>query len=113
MSQEQRREYLLRAAFRAEQNGEYRVARSLRRMADDILPIHPSRAIRLAAESASWTLRTLMLRSMRLTMPARIALAPISTPSAMPIWATCLTDLLHNTAPVTWALRAARISREE
>ena len=52
MSQEQRRQYLLRAALRAEQNGDYRVARSLRRMADDIMPIHPSRTIRLAARSA-------------------------------------------------------------
>ena len=42
MSLEQRLEYLLRAALRAERNGEYRVARSLRRMADDIRPIDRS-----------------------------------------------------------------------
>lgn len=39
MSLEQRLEYLLRAADRAERNGEYRVARSLRRMAADTRPI--------------------------------------------------------------------------
>lgn len=38
MTVEQRVHYLLKAALRAERNGEYRVARSLRRMADDILP---------------------------------------------------------------------------
>ncbi len=39
MSVEQRVHYLLKAALRAEQNGEHRVARALRRMAGDILPI--------------------------------------------------------------------------
>jgi hypothetical protein len=39
MSVEQRVGYLLKAALRAERNGEYRVARTLRRMADDILPL--------------------------------------------------------------------------
>lgn len=47
MSFEQRRQYLLRAALRAERDGEYRVARTLRRMADDILPIDRSRTLRL------------------------------------------------------------------
>ena len=42
MSMEQRLRYLLRAAVRAERNGEYRVARSLRRMAADIQPIDRS-----------------------------------------------------------------------
>ncbi len=39
MSLEQRLEYLLRAALRAERNGDHDVARSLRRMARDIQPI--------------------------------------------------------------------------
>lgn len=39
MSVEQRVHYLLKAALRAERNGEHRVARALRRMADDILPL--------------------------------------------------------------------------
>ena len=39
MSVEQRLEYLLRAALRAERNGDERIARSLRRMAQDIQPI--------------------------------------------------------------------------
>ncbi len=47
MSQEQRRKYLLRAALRAERDGDYRIARSLRRMADDILPIDRSRTLAL------------------------------------------------------------------
>lgn len=42
MSMEQRIAYLMRAAVRAERNGEYRVARSLRRMAADIQPIDRS-----------------------------------------------------------------------
>lgn len=50
MSLEQRLEYLLRAAVRAERNGEYRVARSLRRMADDIRPI--DRSLTLAVSDA-------------------------------------------------------------
>lgn len=41
---EQRVEYLLRAAVRAEQDGDHQVARSLRRMAEDIRPIDRSRA---------------------------------------------------------------------
>jgi hypothetical protein len=47
MSQEKRRQYLLRAALRAERDGDYRVARSLRRMADDILPIDRARTLAL------------------------------------------------------------------
>ncbi len=39
MTVEQRVRYLLKAALRAEHNGEHRVARALRRMADDILPV--------------------------------------------------------------------------
>lgn len=39
MSMEQRIAYLLKAALRAERNGEHRIARSLRRMAEDIRPI--------------------------------------------------------------------------
>jgi hypothetical protein len=42
MSLEQRIEYLLKAAGRAERNGEYRVARALRRMAADVQPIDRS-----------------------------------------------------------------------
>lgn len=51
MSMEQRLEYLLRAAIRAERNGEYRIARSLRRMADDIRPI--DRSLTLAVSDAT------------------------------------------------------------
>lgn len=42
MSLEQRLNYLLRAALRAERNGDDRLARSLRRMAEDIRPIDRS-----------------------------------------------------------------------
>ena len=42
MRPEQRLEYLLRAAQRAERNGDLDVARALRRMADDIRPIDKS-----------------------------------------------------------------------
>jgi hypothetical protein len=42
MSVEQRVQYLLRAALRAERNGDDRIARSLRRMALDIQPIDRS-----------------------------------------------------------------------
>lgn len=52
MSLEQRLEYLLRAAVRAEQNGEYRVARSLRRMAADIRPIDRSLTLTVADQAA-------------------------------------------------------------
>jgi len=38
MSVEQRMEYLLRAALRAERDGDHHIARSLRRMAEDIRP---------------------------------------------------------------------------
>ena len=48
MSLEQRFEYLLQAAVRAERNGEYRVARALRRMAADMRPI--DRALTLAVD---------------------------------------------------------------
>ena len=39
MRPEQRLDYLLKAAERAERNGDLEVARALRRMADDIRPI--------------------------------------------------------------------------
>lgn len=42
MSLEQRLEFLLRAAQRAERNGDLQVARALRRMAEDIRPIDRS-----------------------------------------------------------------------
>lgn len=45
MTLEQRLEYLLRAALRAERDGDHNVARSLRRMADDIRPIDRSRTL--------------------------------------------------------------------
>jgi hypothetical protein len=47
MSLDERLDYLLRAALRAERNGEYRVARSLRRMAQDIQPIDRSLTLAL------------------------------------------------------------------
>lgn len=47
MSLEQRLEYLLRAAVRAEQNGEHQVARSLRRMAEETRPIDRSLTLAL------------------------------------------------------------------
>lgn len=51
MSLQQRMDYLLRAAQRAERNGEHQVARALRRMAEDIRPI--DRALTPAAGSAA------------------------------------------------------------
>jgi hypothetical protein len=42
MSLEQRLEYLLKAALRAERDGELRIARILRRMAEDTRPIDRS-----------------------------------------------------------------------
>jgi hypothetical protein len=51
MSIEQRVEYLLRAALRAERDGDHRVARSLRRMADDILPLNRARSMAVASGS--------------------------------------------------------------
>ncbi|MFO7893631.1 MAG: hypothetical protein R6U63_07855 [Longimicrobiales bacterium] len=42
MSFDERFDYLIRAALRAERDGEYRVARALRRMARDIQPIDRS-----------------------------------------------------------------------
>lgn len=42
MSLEQRLDYLLRAAQRAERNGEAHIARVLRRMAEDTRPIEPA-----------------------------------------------------------------------
>lgn len=48
MSLEQRLEYLLRAALRAERAGDHRLAASLRRMAADIQPI--DRALTLALQ---------------------------------------------------------------
>ena len=47
MGLEQRAAFLLRAALRAEQNGEHQVARSLRRMAEDIRPIDRSLTLAL------------------------------------------------------------------
>lgn len=52
MSLEQRLEYLLKAAVRAERNGEYRIARALRRMAADTRPIDPGLTLR-AFDAAS------------------------------------------------------------
>lgn len=43
MRLEQRIEYLLRAALRAERDGDHEVARSLRRMAEDMRPIERTR----------------------------------------------------------------------
>lgn len=51
MSLEQRREFLLRAAERAERNGELHVARALRRMAEDSRPI--DRALTPAASGGA------------------------------------------------------------
>jgi hypothetical protein len=51
MSLEQRLDYLLRAALRAERNGDSRLAQSLRRMAEDIRPI--DRSMTLALQDAS------------------------------------------------------------
>lgn len=53
MSLEQRREYLLRAAERAKANGEYRIARSLRRMAADTRPIDVSLTLGIADRTAA------------------------------------------------------------
>lgn len=39
MRMEQRLDFLLRAAQRAERNGDHEVARALRRMAEDVRPI--------------------------------------------------------------------------
>ncbi|HUG41141.1 MAG TPA: hypothetical protein VMM12_11680 [Longimicrobiales bacterium] len=39
MSTEQRLDFLLRAAQRAERNGDHQVAHALRRMAEDVRPI--------------------------------------------------------------------------
>lgn len=50
MSLEQRLDYLLRAALRAEQDGDLRVARALRRMAEDMQPI--DRSLTLAVREA-------------------------------------------------------------
>lgn len=47
MSLEQRLSYLLKAALRAERNGEHGLARSLRRMAEDIQPIDRARTLTL------------------------------------------------------------------
>ena len=49
MSLEQRREFLLRAAERAERNGETEVAKALRRMAADVRPIDRSLTPALAS----------------------------------------------------------------
>jgi hypothetical protein len=48
MSLEQRLNYLLRAALRAEHYGDRRLARSLRRMAEDIRPIDRALTLVLA-----------------------------------------------------------------
>jgi hypothetical protein len=47
MSLEQRLNYLLKAALRAERNGDHRLARSLRRMAEDTGPIDRDRTLAL------------------------------------------------------------------
>jgi hypothetical protein len=47
MSLEQRLEYLLKAALRAERNGEAGLAHALRRMAEDIRPIDRARTLRV------------------------------------------------------------------
>jgi hypothetical protein len=47
MSLDQRLTYLLNAALRAERDGEHRLARSLRRMAEDIRPIDRTRTLSL------------------------------------------------------------------
>jgi hypothetical protein len=47
MRLEQRAEFLLRAALRAERDGEHQIARSLRRMAADIQPIDRSLTLAL------------------------------------------------------------------
>jgi hypothetical protein len=47
MSFEQRLEYLLTAALRAERNGETGLAHALRRMAEDIRPIDRARTLRV------------------------------------------------------------------
>jgi hypothetical protein len=47
MSLEQRQQYLIRAAIRAERNGDHHVARALRRMAEDTLPIDRSLTLAL------------------------------------------------------------------
>ncbi|HUE76723.1 MAG TPA: hypothetical protein VMM83_02180 [Longimicrobiales bacterium] len=49
MSLEQRLDYLLRAAQRAERNGEADIARALRRMAEDTRPI--DRALTFSARA--------------------------------------------------------------
>lgn len=51
MSMEERIEYLLAAATRAERNGEYRIARTLRRMAADARPI--DRSLTLAVQDTT------------------------------------------------------------
>jgi hypothetical protein len=53
MSLEQRREFLLRAALRAERNGDHRLARALRRMAEDTRPIDRSLTLVLPRPSRS------------------------------------------------------------
>lgn len=52
MSLEQRLEYLLKAATRAEMNGDFDVARSLRRMAEDFRPIDRSLTLVLEERAA-------------------------------------------------------------
>lgn len=45
MRLEARLDYLLKAALRAERDGDTRLARVLRRMAEDIRPIDPARTL--------------------------------------------------------------------
>lgn len=47
MRLEARLEYLLKAALRAERDGDQRLARALRRMAEDIRPIDPALTLSL------------------------------------------------------------------
>jgi hypothetical protein len=53
MRLDERLEYLLRAAMRAERNGDLRVAQALRRMAEDIRPIDRSLTLPLRKVSAA------------------------------------------------------------
>ena len=53
MRLEQRMEYLLRAALRAEREGDHHVARSLRRMAEDIRPLESARTHHAPTVSSS------------------------------------------------------------
>lgn len=53
MSLEQRQEYLLNAALRAERNGDNEIARALRRMAAETQPIDRSLTLSLGEAAAA------------------------------------------------------------